>query len=141
MFVLDHRRLESAATPLELVRPDFKRRLRARLFQQSPLSMPAEEVLTSNMMRRRLCRIDFLGSGEGMYSLHPPYRSENFYRELPSLINRISAGLVPDAQRGDCDINASMIDWTEALRLKPPVRRAIGGWLFESTRPPRGRAR
>ncbi|WP_281433711.1 hypothetical protein [Methylosinus sp. H3A] len=35
-----------------------------------------------------------------MYSLHPPYRSETFYRELPNLIARIVAGDIPDAQRG-----------------------------------------
>ncbi len=36
IFVLDCQRFESAANPLELVRPGFKRRLRARLFRQSP---------------------------------------------------------------------------------------------------------
>jgi hypothetical protein len=125
IFVLDCLRFESAANPFELVRPGFKRRLRARLFRQSPLSMPAEEILTLNMMRNGLHRVDFLGSGEGMYSLHPPFRSEGFYRELPTLINRIESGLIPDAQRGHYDINASMMDWTEALRLKTPARRAI----------------
>ena len=50
-----------------------------------------------------------------MYSLHPPFRSETFYRELPNLVARIGSGDIPEAQRGDYDVNASMIDWTEAF--------------------------
>jgi hypothetical protein len=87
--------------------------------------MPAEEILTAAMMQKGFCRIDLLGSGEGMYSLHPPYRSERFYRELPNLIARINAGHIPDAQRGDYDVNSSMIDWTDALRQKTVGRRII----------------
>jgi hypothetical protein len=85
--------------------------------------MPAEEVMTQMLLARNLCRIDFLGSGPGLYSLHPPYRSERFYRELPGLIARIVAGDIPEGQRGDYDVNASMIDWTEALRQKTYPRR------------------
>jgi hypothetical protein len=51
-----------------------------------------------------------------MWSLHPPFRSEQFYRELPRLLERIEAGAVPDAQRGDYDINSSMFDWSRAAR-------------------------
>ena len=71
IFVLDCVRFESAANPRELIPPGIKGRLRARLFGQSPLSMPAEEILTWNMMRNGLRRVDFLGLGEGMYSLPP----------------------------------------------------------------------
>jgi hypothetical protein len=132
ILVLDQRRFDARVSSLDLLRPDFRKRMRARLYRQSPLSMPAEEVLTAAMMRHGLCRIDFLGSGTGMYSLHPPFRSDTFYRELPNLIARIEAGNVPDAQRGDYDINASMIDWTSALREKTKVRRlarAVRGLL------------
>ncbi|WP_415914792.1 glycosyltransferase family 2 protein [Rhodopseudomonas palustris] len=125
IFVLDQGRFDAAVGALDLVRPNFKRRLRARLFHQSPLSMPAEEVITAAMMRKRLARIDFLGSGAGMYSLHPPFRSEKFYRELPNLIGRIVAGAIPDAQRGDYDINSSLFDWSEALRQKTKARRLV----------------
>ncbi len=125
IFALDQRRFDTAVGALDLVRPNFKRRLRAWLFHQSPLSMPAEEVISAAMMQKRLGRIDFLGSGAGMYSLHPPFRSEKFYRELPNLIGRIVAGAIPDAQRGDYDINSSMFDWTEALRQKTTGRRLI----------------
>ena len=123
IFVLDQRRFDESVGAFDLVRPDFSRRMRARLFHQSPLSMPAEEIMTSTMMCKRLSRIDFLGSGAGIYSLHPPYRSDRFYRELPNLITRIVAGAIPEEQRGDYDINSSMFDWTEALRQKTIGRR------------------
>ncbi len=125
IFVLDQRRFHARVQSLDLVRPDAKRRLRALLYRESPLSAPAEEVLTDAMIRKGFYRIDFLGTGAGMYSLHPPYRSEHFYRELPRLIARIVDGDIPAAQRGDYDVNSSMIDWTEALLQKTKSRRLL----------------
>ncbi|RXH16858.1 glycosyltransferase family 2 protein [Bradyrhizobium guangzhouense] len=125
IFVLDQTKFDASIGALELVRPNLKRRFRARLFRQSPLTMPAEEIISAAMMRNGLSRIDFLGSGAGLYSLHPPYRTDTFYRELPQLIARIVAGQIPDAQRGDYDVNSSMFDWTEALRQKTVSRRLV----------------
>ncbi|QAU48882.1 glycosyltransferase family 2 protein [Bradyrhizobium guangzhouense] len=125
IFVLDQTKFDASIGALELVRPNLKRRIRARLFRQSPLTMPAEEIISAAMMRNGLSRIDFLGSGAGLYSLHPPYRTDTFYRELPQLIARIVAGQIPDAQRGDYDVNSSMFDWSEALRQKTVSRRLV----------------
>jgi hypothetical protein len=50
-----------------------------------------------------------------MWSLHPPYRCPDFYHRRPELVRRVESGDIPDAQRGDHDINASMVDWSEAL--------------------------
>ncbi|MGY4231680.1 hypothetical protein ACVIIW_000627 [Bradyrhizobium sp. USDA 4449] len=123
IFVLDQNKFDASIGALGLVRPDLRRRLRAKLFRQSPLTMPAEEIISAAMIRNGLSRIDLLGSGAGLYSLHPPYRTDRFYRELPHLIARIVAGAIPDAQRGDYDVNSSMFDWTEALRQKTVGRR------------------
>ena len=49
-----------------------------------------------------------------MWSLHPPYRSENFYQQLPELIQKIETGNIPEAQRGHHDLNESLVDWTSA---------------------------
>lgn len=125
IFVLDQNRFAASIGALDLVRPNLKRRIRARVFRQSPLTMPAEEIISAAMLRKGLSRIDFLGSGAGLYSLHPPYRTETFYRELPHLIARIVAGTIPDAQRGEYDVNSSMFDWTEALRQKTVRRRLV----------------
>lgn len=123
IFVIDHRRFDARVGALDNVRPSLSRQLRARIYRQLPYSMPAEVVLTAAMMRHDVWRLDFLGSGAGMYSLHPPHRSEVFYRELPSLIARVGAGVIPEQQRGEYDINSSMLDWTEALRHKSKSRR------------------
>ncbi len=125
IFVLDQRRFDARVGALDIVRPNAMQRLRARLYRQPPLALPAEVVLTAALARHRLCRIDFLGTGPGMYSLHPPYRSELFYRELPRLIARIVANDIPMEQRGDYDLNAGMIDWTDARRQKTSKSRRL----------------
>jgi hypothetical protein len=123
IFVFNQKRFDTKIGSFDLLRPDLKRRLRARLFKQAPLTMPAEEAMTETLLQRQFCRIDFLGSGTGLYSLHPPYRTEQFYRDLPRIVARITSGDIPEGQRGDYDINASMVDWTEALRQKTYPRR------------------
>lgn len=123
VFMIDMRRFAQRIGALDLVRPDPGRRLRAHLFREAPLSMPAEEVLSANMVARGLSRIDYLGTGAGMFSLHPPYRSPEFYAQLPALISRIERGDIPDGQRGDFDINGAMIDWSSALAAKRPTAR------------------
>lgn len=132
IFVLDMRRFVERIGSLPLVRPDFKRRLRAHLLDQSPLTMPAEEVLSASMERLGLERVDLLGGAPGMFSLHPPYRNPAFYRQLPELIRRTESSDLPDGQLGDFDVNASMIDWSDALaaksrpaRLKKALRQLI----------------
>jgi len=123
IFMIDMRRFAARIGALDLVRPDLKRRLRARAYAEAPRSMPAEEVLSVNLAARGLSRIDYLGTGAGMYSLHPPYRMPEFYARLPDLIASIERGDIPEGQRGDFDLNASMIDWSVALAAKRPAVR------------------
>lgn len=83
-----------------------------------PYKLP-EEVLTEEMQEKNLSRVDFLGNAPGMWSLHPPYRSPEFYEVLPHLIEKIETGLIPESQLGDHDVNDSLVDWTSArLKLK-----------------------
>jgi hypothetical protein len=56
-----------------------------------------------------------------MWVVHPAFRSEHFYAELPDLIRRIEAGDVPDEQRGDFELNDSMVDWSSARDALPRV--------------------
>lgn len=123
IFVLDQRRFDERIGALDIVRPNAAQQLRARIYRQLPHAVPAEVVFTAAIVRHGLCRVDFLGAEPGMYSLHPPYRSETFYRELPRLIARVAAGDIPLGQLGDFDLNASMIDWTDAIRQKSRSRR------------------
>ena len=128
IFMIDMKRFATRVVSLDLVRPDAKRRLRSLALDESPASMPAEEVLSANLARHGLKRIDWLGSAPGLYSLHPPYRSPEFYAGLPGLIARVEAGDIPDGQRGDYDVNSSMMDWTSALKAKRKsvrIRKAL----------------
>jgi hypothetical protein len=93
--------------------PSFRHRIKA-IVERNPSADLPEHLFTREMRARGLIRYDFLGSAPGMWSLHPPYRCADFYEKLPSLIARVEAGDIPEAQRGDHDINSSLVDWTEA---------------------------
>ena len=58
-----------------------------------------------------------------MYSLHPRIARKHSIGNCRNLIARIVAGAIPEAQRGEYDVNSSMFDWTEALRQKTTGRR------------------
>jgi hypothetical protein len=113
VFLLDTSRFQDRIGHLSLTRPPWRHVLRAAAEGRSPYELP-EEIISQAMVRHGLLRFDFLGLDPGMWSLHPPYRSTLFYDRLPSLVEAVEAGMVPDAQRGDYDINDSMVDWTSA---------------------------
>jgi hypothetical protein len=119
----DRRRLISHLAPLPLLQPPILRRWQARLEGNFPY-MYAEASLSFAMRRAGFLRIDFLGQGPGLWSLHPPYRNSAFYERLPLLIQKIEQGDVPDGQLGDYDINDSMVDWSSVR--KSVWRRKLG---------------
>jgi hypothetical protein len=122
LFFLDRVRMRERLLPLELRGPiRLASRIKARMHGNPPF-MAAELVISDAMVAAGLYRIDFLGADPGMWSLHPPYRSAAFYRALPQLVEHVEAGDVPEAQRGDYDLNDSMFDWSDARR-KTRVRR------------------
>lgn len=122
LFLIDRDRLRKCLLPLHLLGPIRPvSRLKARLHGNPPYRA-AELTISDAMCAAGLCRVDFLGAGPGVWSLHPPYRSPRFYRELPAMIQRIEAGDVPEAQRGDYEVNDSMFDWSSARR-KARIRR------------------
>ncbi len=72
--------------------------------------MTLEERVTLSMRQSDSGRLDFLGTGAGMWSTHPIDRSEAYYEYLGSLIALLEAGEAPtEAQRGHYDLDASMI--------------------------------
>lgn len=116
LYLIDRRRLHERLLPLELKGPiRLVSRLKARLHGNPPYRA-AEMVISDAMVQAGLSRVDFLGAEPGMWSLHPLFRSPDFYRELPRLIERVETGDVPEAQRGDYDLNDSMIDFSAARR-------------------------
>ena len=72
--------------------------------------MTLEERVTLAMRQSASGRLDFLGAGAGMWSVHPIDRSEAFYAHLGSLIELLEAEEQPtEQQRGHYDLDPSMI--------------------------------
>jgi hypothetical protein len=112
IFFLDRRRFLSGQDRVPLIRVTGRRRLKSYLYG-SPPYLPLEDCMTVAMETQGSWRVHLLGSGPGLWHLHPPYRSERFYRELPELIARIESNDIPVGQQGDHNINDSMVDWSD----------------------------
>lgn len=113
LFILDRRRFISDRMNIPLCRPRIKKRIQSFVNNTPPI-LALEDCMSEVMRRNGLYRLDFLGTGGGMWSVHPVYRSDRFYSELPRIIQRIERGDIPDAQRGDYNLNDSMIGRTFA---------------------------
>jgi hypothetical protein len=109
--------------PLPLLQAPIFRSWLARLEGNFPYMLP-EDILSFSMQRGGFLRIDFLGQGPGMWSIHPPHRNAAFYERLPRLIQNIEQGDMPDGQLGDHDLNDSMVDWSSVR--KSVWRRKLG---------------
>lgn len=123
VFMLDRARFRAQAQPVVVVPPSRRKVLLAHVDGYQPYDC-AELMLSTALVNSRLIRIDFLGRDPGLWGVHPPYRSELFYERLNDLIARIEAGDVTEAQRGNYDVDDSMIDWRTAR--KPRWRRLMG---------------
>jgi hypothetical protein len=113
-FMIDMHRFKAKMGAIPWRSPSQRQKLKAKLLGHEPEAIEAEVLLSKALQHFNFYRIDMLGSSPGMWSLHPPYRSEEFYRRLPEFVQAVEAGDVPEAQRGHYDLNDSVIDWTEA---------------------------
>lgn len=123
VFLIDRSRFCADVGSVVVVPPPSRRTAWMARFDGYPPYQCAEVILSTALTRSGLIRIDFLGSEPGMWSLHPPHRSELFYDRLPGLIASIEAGDVTEAQRGNYDIDDSMMDWSTAR--KPRWQRLV----------------
>jgi hypothetical protein len=122
LYLIDRSRMRERMLPMELIGPiRLVSRLKAKLHGNPPFGA-AELVLGEAMRRAGLCRVDFPGEEPGLWSLHPPYRSPEFYSELPRLIEQVETGRIPEAQRGDYELGDAMLDWSRARR-RARIRR------------------
>jgi hypothetical protein len=125
VFVVDRRRLRERVGHLRLQPPILLRsRIKARIKSNPSVAMP-EQILSIAMHRRGLHRVDFLGEQPGMWSLHPPFRSDAFYRRLPELIAQIESGNLPPEQHGNYDLVDQVFDFSDvrAKLRRSPLRR------------------
>jgi hypothetical protein len=111
LFMMDKARFQSKK--LALTKPNLRNQLKAIVQGNANAQLP-EILIADYMQQNSLIRIDFLGSGQGIWSLHPPYRTDSFYRDLPELIQRIERNDLPQQQQGFYDIIDEVCDWTEA---------------------------
>jgi len=111
IFMIDKTRLYGG---LKFHKPAWQNRIFSAMEGFS--SLEALEILISNFMRKEnLIRVDFKGKEPGLWSVHPTYRSEEFYQRIPEMIDRLARNDVPEDQLGYYNFSMSFIDWTEAL--------------------------
>ncbi|WP_214073501.1 hypothetical protein [Mucilaginibacter sp. dw_454] len=111
IFMLDKSRFEK--TKLHLQKPSLRNRVKALVEGNPPADLP-EHIISTYMRKHSLKRIDFLGEGNGMWSLHPPFRTKGFYEDLPQIIKRVEENCLPKAQLGFYDVVDDVCDWAEA---------------------------
>lgn len=114
LFLISRQRFRTAIGELRARRPALPSTIKALVEGNPPEDLP-EHVFAAAMGARGLVRREFLGKAPGMWSLHAPYRCADFFVKLPELVRRVEAGDIPDVQRGDHDINASLVDWGDAV--------------------------
>lgn len=124
-FMIDLNRFKQTLGVFPSIPPTLRQRVKSRLLGNIPDAREAEVVLSKTMQRSKLYRVDLLGRPPGLWSLHPPYRSEEFYQRLPELINAVETGNLPEGQLGHYDLNDAMIDWSEARAANQWHRRYL----------------
>jgi hypothetical protein len=125
VFLMDRAQLQERVGTLALAPPLLLRSRVKALINRNPMVAMPEQIVTGEMQRHDLSRLDFLGASPGMWSLHPAYRSPAFYEALPELIARVEAGDIPDEQRGHYDIVDELFDFSEvrAKLSRSPLAR------------------
>ena len=104
------------ANKLLFAKPGLRNQVKAIVEGNANADLP-EHILSAYIRKNNLKRIDFLGSGLGLWSLHPPYRTKIFYDEVQALILRIELNDLPKKQQGFYDIVDEVCDWSEAKKV------------------------
>ncbi|WP_121809527.1 hypothetical protein [Mucilaginibacter kameinonensis] len=117
IFMIDKSRFD--ADKLVLTQPPLRGQIKA-IIEGNPNADLPEHLFSDYLTKHHLKRVDFLGSGKGLWSLHPPYRTEAFYQHLPQLIEKIGQNDLPEKQQGFYDIIDEVCDWS-------PAREKISG--------------
>jgi hypothetical protein len=111
IFLIDKSKFEK--NKLILRKPGLRNQVKSFIEGNPNADLP-EHIFSEFMVKHNFERIDFLGTGKGLWSLHPPYRTTAFYNDLPELLRRIASGDLPEAQYGFYDMVNELCDWQEA---------------------------
>jgi hypothetical protein len=140
VFLIDMKRFKSHVGELVLYKPSLSQRLRGNLLGNPIETISAELLLSETLQAHGLGNMCYLGSGSGMYSLHPPFHFPSFHAALPDLISRVEHGNIPEGQLGDYDINDAFFDLTEGRqqhakhrRIKRRLKDIIAHWSSRLT--------
>jgi hypothetical protein len=122
LALFDRSRMLDRLAPLPLSRPPHKRTWVKALLNGNPLVGMPEDILKARVRARGMSRVDLLGSGPGMWSLHPSLKPPEYLRDLPEIIERVEQGDVPEQQLGHYDIVDEFVDQS-AMRRDQRRRR------------------
>lgn len=110
VFLIDRRRIARGIVP----RLPGPVRCAYAMLKGFPASVTAEEAVSTYMRKHSLGRVDFLGEGSGLWSLHPLRRSPSFCRQIPSIIRRLKEMDLPPSQLGYYNFTDDFMDWSDA---------------------------
>jgi hypothetical protein len=122
LALFDRGRMLERLAPLPLSRPPHKRTWVKALVNGNPLVGVPEDILKARVRARGMSRVDLLGSGAGMWSLHPSLKPPEYLSELPQIIARVEQGDLPPEQLGHYDIVDAFVDQS-AMRRDRQRRR------------------
>jgi len=122
IFFISKKRLRLILNQIELKKPDLLRSMLG-LWYQNPLVLAPEQLISSFLDHEDYFRVDYPGSGAPLWTLHPPFRSEEFYNRLEGIIEAVENNEIPPEQRGYHDLNRGFINWDEAITNLPFYRR------------------
>jgi hypothetical protein len=112
VFLMDRRSLRKAI----VVRLPSVLAIGWALYNHFPPKETAECCISEAMRRAGRMRVDSLGSGGGVWSLHPLRRSEPFYAGIQGIIARVKAMDVPEDQLGRYNFTESFFDWGKKIK-------------------------
>ena len=98
---------------LTLKKVNLKNQVKAIIKKQQPYVLP-ELLIHDYIKKYNLKRIDFLGSSPGLWTLHPPYKTNSFFLSIPNIMDKINQYDFAESQLGFFDIHDSLFDWSEA---------------------------
>ena len=114
VFLLDRRVMAERLAPLHTEWPSPLRSVTSVLRTRRRPHALLEQVIANAMRREGQWRLDFLGVGRGMWSLHPRIRGPRFKRALPELLRLVEAEEVHPRQRGEYDLTEEMLRMAES---------------------------
>jgi hypothetical protein len=123
VFMMDRGRVLDRLMPLKICQPSSKQRLQAKIFGHDPRARALEEMVSLAMHAEGMFRVDFLGSGQGAWTLHPAFRGDAFTTNVDRLIEAVETGSMVEAQFGHYDVVPELIPHPKNSRLARMLRR------------------